>query len=201
VAVAVAVVVVAVRLGGGASPAPPGMHPTHPHLHTRHTATPLATTGTAGRLLDDGHRLLPYNVEPDVGGPKTTMKNLGERLPQTKLRCVAGWRELVVVVLCSPKPRVCPCMTPHSHPPTHTTTPRLSGNANVNQNPMVATMVTIFMREHNRRAMLLESANPRFVCSSTPDDWLCAWGCAPPDSAVSQSLTHAPRDCLSPWLI
>jgi hypothetical protein len=37
---------------------------------------------------------------------------------------------------------------------------RLSGNANVNQNPLLLTITTVLAREHNRRAQLIEAANP-----------------------------------------
>lgn len=37
---------------------------------------------------------------------------------------------------------------------------RFSGNLNVNQNPLVMSLVTVLMREHNRRAKQLEDANP-----------------------------------------
>jgi hypothetical protein len=37
---------------------------------------------------------------------------------------------------------------------------RLSGNANVNQNPLLLSLTTVFVREHNRRARLVEDANP-----------------------------------------
>jgi hypothetical protein len=36
----------------------------------------------------------------------------------------------------------------------------LSGNANVNQNPLLLTITTVLVREHNRRAQLIEAANP-----------------------------------------
>lgn len=39
-------------------------------------------------------------------------------------------------------------------------THRLSGNANVNQNPLLLSLTNVFVREHNRRARLVEDANP-----------------------------------------
>jgi len=44
------------------------------------------TAGTAGRLLSDDNKLLPYNIEHETGKPKYTMSNNGERVPQTRLR-------------------------------------------------------------------------------------------------------------------
>lgn len=46
--------------------------------------------GTAGRLLMDESKLLPFNVERSTGKPKHIMKNNAERLPQTQLRWVDG---------------------------------------------------------------------------------------------------------------
>lgn len=39
-------------------------------------------------------------------------------------------------------------------------TRRLSGNANANQNPLLLSLTIVFVREHNRRARLIEDANP-----------------------------------------
>lgn len=39
---------------------------------------------------------------------------------------------------------------------------RLSGNANANQNPLLLTITTILVREHNRRARLIEADNPNW---------------------------------------
>jgi len=47
------------------------------------------------------------------------------------------------------------CTSPNQH-----SNCRLSGNNNVNQNPLVMTLVTVLLREHNRRALELEAGNP-----------------------------------------
>lgn len=44
------------------------------------------SAGTAGRLLDDGNRMLPLNLDPDTGLPRLPLKNTGSRVPQTQLR-------------------------------------------------------------------------------------------------------------------
>ncbi|KAF6252963.1 peroxidase [Scenedesmus sp. NREL 46B-D3] len=42
--------------------------------------------GTAGLLLDDGQRLLPFNRDKDTGRPILPMKNAAGRVPATQLR-------------------------------------------------------------------------------------------------------------------
>jgi hypothetical protein len=37
---------------------------------------------------------------------------------------------------------------------------RLSGNKNINQNPLPMTLTTLLLREHNRRALQLAQQNP-----------------------------------------
>lgn len=47
----------------------------------------MHATGTAGRLLDDGSRLLPFNVDPDTGEARMTkLKNTAGKVPLTQLR-------------------------------------------------------------------------------------------------------------------
>jgi hypothetical protein len=53
-------------------------------LITKVTCYKLA--GTAGLLLDDGQRLLPYNRDRDTGRPILRMKNVAGRVPETQLR-------------------------------------------------------------------------------------------------------------------
>jgi hypothetical protein len=42
--------------------------------------------GTAGLLLDDGQRLLPFNKDRETGQPILRMKNVANRVPSTQLR-------------------------------------------------------------------------------------------------------------------
>eukprot|EP00882_Tetradesmus_deserticola_P003331 GHRQ01003527.1.p1 GENE.GHRQ01003527.1~~GHRQ01003527.1.p1 ORF type:complete len:439 (+),score=120.10 GHRQ01003527.1:302-1618(+) len=49
--------------------------------------TQALRAGTSGLLLDDGQRLLPFNLEKDGdGSPILSMKNTAGRVPQTQLR-------------------------------------------------------------------------------------------------------------------
>lgn len=43
-------------------------------------------SGTAGRLLDDGHHMLPYNYDPNSGEAVLFMGNLAKRIPDMELR-------------------------------------------------------------------------------------------------------------------
>lgn len=47
----------------------------------------LCVADTAGRLLMDGDKLLPFNQQPGSNNPKHTMNNRGQREPMTRLRC------------------------------------------------------------------------------------------------------------------
>lgn len=57
------------------------MYDTHAALLSCHIPA-----GTAGRLLMDDDRLLPFNKQTDSDKPKYTMRNGAERIPQTQLR-------------------------------------------------------------------------------------------------------------------
>eukprot|EP00883_Tetradesmus_obliquus_P013495 jgi/Sobl393_1/6448/SZX78100.1 len=48
--------------------------------------TQAIRAGTAGLLLDDGQRLLPFNREKATGAPILRLKNLAGRVPDTQLR-------------------------------------------------------------------------------------------------------------------
>jgi hypothetical protein len=44
--------------------------------------------GTAGRLLMDADKLLPFNRQFETNRPRANMKNPAERVSPTQLRCV-----------------------------------------------------------------------------------------------------------------
>jgi hypothetical protein len=65
----------------------PSGHSSHSTAqHVSVLTTTCVPAGTAGRLLVDDDRLLPFNKQRETDKPIYTMKNGAERIPQTQLR-------------------------------------------------------------------------------------------------------------------
>lgn len=56
------------------------------------------------------------------------------------------------------------CVGPDIHGSAHCPDifPRLGADPHINQNPLLMALTTVMVREHNRRARIVEDANPKW---------------------------------------